>query len=108
MLFLAVVMDFVLLADIAVVFLFPLKNNRHGTFLAGLKCRRDIELDRVYLDDTVVTVGSVSPQDFSSCFHLVANTTLTRQLRPKQTRKHCCGNIVSCQCFAMFPRVGTR
>ena len=22
------------------------------------------------------------------------------------TRKHCCGNIVSYQCFAMFPRVG--
>ena len=27
-------------------------------------------------------------------------------LSPGQTRKHCCGNIVSCQCFAMFPRVG--
>ena len=23
-----------------------------------------------------------------------------------QTRKHCCGDIVSCQCFAMFPKVG--
>jgi NADH:ubiquinone oxidoreductase subunit 3 (subunit A) len=39
MLFLAVVMDFVLLADIAVVFLFPLKNNHHGTLLACLNCR---------------------------------------------------------------------
>jgi hypothetical protein len=27
-------------------------------------------------------------------------------LSPGHTRKHCCGNIVSCQCFAMFPRVG--
>jgi hypothetical protein len=27
-------------------------------------------------------------------------------LSPGQTRKHCCGNIVSYQCFAMFPRVG--
>ena len=25
------------------------------------------------------------------------------QLSPGQTRKHCCGNIVSCQRFAMFP-----
>jgi hypothetical protein len=24
-------------------------------------------------------------------------------LSPGQTRKHCCGNIVSYQCFAMFP-----
>ena len=25
---------------------------------------------------------------------------------PGQSRKHCCGNIVSCQYFAMFPKVG--
>jgi hypothetical protein len=38
----------------AVVFLFPLKNNRHDTFFACRSCRRD--RTRVYLDDTVVTV----------------------------------------------------
>jgi hypothetical protein len=29
-----------------------------------------------------------------------------QELSPGQTRKHCCGNTVSYQCFAMFPRVG--
>ena len=28
------------------------------------------------------------------------------KLSPGQTRKHCCGNIVSCQRFVMFPTVG--
>jgi hypothetical protein len=32
--------------------------------------------------------------------------TFVVKLSPGQTRKHCCGNIVSYQCFAMFPRVG--
>ena len=27
-------------------------------------------------------------------------------LSPGQTRKHCCGNILSCRCFIMFPTVG--
>ena len=27
-------------------------------------------------------------------------------LSPGQTRKHCCGNVVSCRCFVMFPGVG--
>ena len=28
------------------------------------------------------------------------------KLSPEQTREHCCGNIVSCRCFVMFPTVG--
>ena len=38
----------------AVVFLFPLKHNRHDTFSACRNCRRD--RTRVYLDDNAVTV----------------------------------------------------
>ena len=38
----------------AVVFLFPIKNNRHDTFLACRNCGRD--RTGVYLDDTAVTV----------------------------------------------------
>ena len=39
--------------------------------------------------------------------YLLFNIFLYISIRyPGQTRKHCCGNIVSYQCFAMFPRVG--
>ena len=40
-----------------------LKNNRHDTCLACRNSRRD--RTRVHLDDIVVTVASVSRQDFS-------------------------------------------
>jgi hypothetical protein len=73
----------------AVVFLYPLKHNRHDTFLACRNCRWD--KTRAYLNDTVVTIVNCCQRVATKLFFMfpfVASTTLTtlttrsRQLRP--------------------------